>query len=379
MVTHKVVGLRAAPTGAFLTCARSPFARAYSPGFPDPLTRSSPMSDLSFLDDADDLFSTSRFTLPARQDWESIRRCMRDLGVHGNHAVVDYLALVGSPTYRAAGPRVRALISAPPSAGKTFLLESFARAAKLPFLQVDASAITPEGWSGVGVSDLMSAAYLRAGRDLDVMQRGLVLVLDEMDKAVRRTEEDRYGSSVRQDRQSAMLQLLWGGTPIRFSSNPAAREQFDLESRTDRWIIVACGAFAGSTIATEPPTDEALIDWGFTPEVASRLITRLVMPARSATELATIIRDGGDGIDPIAQVCADYGHPLTVTEGALHRVADAVATARGGLTLRVGTQLLIDAANRALIQALTDSVPRGTPLVVAPDDIDLPSMTRTAL
>lgn len=334
-------------------------------------------------DDAWLPLTPSTATPAARDDlsWRCIQSRLQAAGVRGHDAAVRYLSLVGSTPYREHGPRVRALVTAPTSSGKSFLLEAYAKAANLPYLLVDASAISPEGWQGIGVSDVLAAAYQRAGRDLAVLERGVVLVLDEIDKAVRGVKEDVYGSAVRRDRQAAMLQLVWGGTPVTFSSNASGAPLYDLQVRTDKWIVIASGAFAdaGFTRDGRVPTDDDLVGYGMMPELASRLTTRMILPSRSTEEIAQLIRSSGDGLDAITAVCARLGYSLHVTDGAVARVAAAVAAGQGGLTLRVGTQLLVDASNAALMQALHDGVCPGTCLLVTPDDVPLPSRSRAGV
>lgn len=314
-------------------------------------------------------FSPEFIQRRAMSSWRLTRYRMRLRGVRGNDHIVRLLSLMGSSPYRGGGPRVRALLTAPPSAGKTFLLSAFATATGLPFVQVDASALSPEGWNGPGVSDVMTSAYEKCGRRMSLMQDGVVLVLDEIDKAVRRTRDDRYGSVVRRDRQAALLQLIWGGTPIRFGH----ASQYDLECRTDRWIVVACGAFADSAFGRErrQPTQAELIEYGFIPELASRFTTHLVMPPRSVDDVLEILRSDGDGIPAISRVCAAFGFPLNVTEAALRHVAAAVASERNGLTLRAGMHLLVDACNAALLEAMEERLPADTPLLITPDDVPL--------
>lgn len=312
--------------------------------------------------------------LATEASWRGIRAGMRRRDVRGNDELVNLLSLLGSPEYAEVGPRTRMLVTAPPSAGKTFLAEAFAASSGRVYVQVDAGAIAVEGWAGLNVHDILTAIYQKAERDLKTMEQSVVLVLDEIDKATRHTDDDRLSSAVRADRQAAMLQLLWGGTPIRFSSGEKNKAQFDLEVRTDRWIVLACGSFPGADFTSEgrEPTDAELIKWGMTPELASRLTTRVAMAARSADEIDELLRESDDGIRAARRVCERLGYPLKVTESAVARVARAIADGVGGLTLRVGAQLLVTAANRALIEALEEGAPQGTQLLVAPDDVPLP-------
>lgn len=183
----------------------------------------------------------------AREAWldvEAIVNALREAGVTGNPDVVRLLALLASPVYREHGYGPRFLLTAPPSAGKTFLLGALADALGVPSLHIDASILTPEGWAGTNVSDLIDA---RIGHgpgqySLEQWSAGAVLVLDEIDKACRSAPDDRHGTAVRLERQHAMLGLVWGGTPIRLKNGASIR--------TDRWIVAACGAFATTRFAS---------------------------------------------------------------------------------------------------------------------------------
>ncbi len=295
---------------------------------------------------------------------QGIATGLRDLGVTGHDDVVPLLAVLSSRAYRAMGHGPRILLTAPPSAGKTFLLVALAETLGLPCIHVDASTIAPEGWAGTNISDLLTRCVSLSKRPFDAWERGAVLVLDEIDKACRAHPDDRYGTAVRLERQFAMLQLLWGGTPIRLTDGRTLR--------TDSWIVVACGAFAAApfTAARRIPTDADLLEWGMSPELASRLPTRFALRARDRAQLIELLRTDARGLPQAAHVARSFGCTLTVPETTLACLAAAMLDERAGYTVRTASQCLVDAVIRRVVQ-LGPMSDTDRALVIAPDDLHI--------
>jgi hypothetical protein len=300
--------------------------------------------------------------------WAQIDRIvegLRERGVTGHDALIRTIALLVSPSYRAQGVGPRFLLTAPPSAGKTFLLGALAETLGIPSLHIDASIITPEGWSGTNVSELMDSKLgVGTGRfTFEQWQNGAVLVLDEIDKACRANPDDRHGTQVRLERQHAMLGLVWGGTPIRLKDGKTLK--------TDRWIVAACGAFASSQFVAEqrPPTDAELIAWGMSPELVSRFPVRLTIAPQSIPALIERLQQDPRGLLHATQLAAMLGYTLEVPPQTLARLAVLMHASPATFTLRAASAVIVQAVIEQL--AVGGVVRIGERLCLAPDDLPL--------
>ncbi|MBY0491035.1 MAG: AAA family ATPase [Gemmatimonadaceae bacterium] len=319
-------------------------------------------------DEADTAGAATGAVYEARDAWmgiEAIVERLGEAGVTGNPEVVRLLALLASPAYRAHGYGPRFLLTAPPSAGKTFLLGALADALGVPSLHIDASIITPEGWSGTNVSELINARIGRGPGQYSIEQwrAGAVLVLDEIDKACRASPDDRYGTEVRLERQHAMLGLVWGGTPIRLKDGAAIR--------TDRWVVAACGAFATTRFVAEqrPPTDPELIAWGMSPELASRLPIRLVLAPLTRAAFVERLQHDPRGLTHVRALAATLGVELEVPEQTLAFLAQAAEADPQAFTVRAASGCL----SQAVLERLARMGPQqiGQALRLVPDDLTI--------
>lgn len=296
---------------------------------------------------------------------DDIVQGLRERGVHGHDELLRTLALLVSPSYRAQGFGPRFLLTAPPAAGKTFLLGALAETLGIPSLHIDASILTPEGWSGTNVSDLIGPQLGRGPErfTLEQWRNGAVLVLDEIDKACRADDNDRYGTQVRLERQHTMLGLIWGGTPIRLKDGDTIK--------TDRWIIAACGAFASTRFVAEhrAPTDAELIAWGMSPELASRLPIRLTIAPQPIPALIERLRHDPRGLPHATQLAATLGYTLEVPTPTLARLAVLMHESPNTFSMRTASAAIVQAVIQQLSQAGSARV--GERVVVTPDDLPL--------
>ncbi len=296
---------------------------------------------------------------------EHIALGLRERGVQGHDALIRTIALLASPGYRAHGFGPRFLLTAPPSAGKTFLFGALAETLGIPSLHIDASIITPEGWSGTNVCELIDATVgIGDGRfTLEQWRNGAVLVLDEIDKACRASVDDRQGTQVRLERQHAMLALVGGGTPIRLNDGQTIK--------TDRWIVAACGAFASTRFVAEqrPPSDAELIAWGISPELASRLPIRLTIAPQPIPALIERLRRDPRGVLHATQLAATLGYTLEVPTPTLARLAVLMHESPTLFTTRTASAAIVQAVIQQLAAAGMARV--GEQLVIAPDDLPL--------
>ena len=73
------------------------------------------------------------------------------------------------------------LITGPTGTGKTETIKAAASYLNIPYMEVNAANIVPQGIKGMSIEDVLSNLYIRSNYDLDKAERGLVF-LDEFDK-----------------------------------------------------------------------------------------------------------------------------------------------------------------------------------------------------
>jgi hypothetical protein len=313
-----------------------------------------------------------------RRTAEQIYEAMRNDGVLGSESVLRHFSLIGDWRYRTYGPRTRILLAAPSSAGKSYLLRRFAAALQMPFVHLDAACIAEPGWQGLQVADVLTQAWRAAGSNTERLERdGAVILLDEICKSTirRRTngsEADVHGSAVKQARQAAILNLVWGESPCRFpASAEGGIQPMSLSVSTEKFIIVGAGAFADASwlLGDRPISDLDLQEWGFIPELASRFTTRLRLQPRGIADLVELLANSEDAVPACETTARAFGYDLTIAREAVALVASAIACGGGGLTFRTGAGILVSATINAINAALACELQQNAELVVAPDDV----------
>jgi ATP-dependent protease Clp ATPase subunit len=275
---------------------------------------------------------------------------------------------------------VRVLLAGPSSAGKSHLAASLAHVTDLPLVVEDASQIVEHGWEGRQVADVMARALAACDDDLSLLERrGVLLVLDEIDKATavhrgRNGEDaDPRGSAVRASRQAALLQLLWGESAVVFKS----RSGESVACRTDRWAVIGLGAFAEAPWVRPGAvvSDTDLTQWGMTAQFAARFTQRWVLEPRSVDDLADILLRSRDGVAGLRAAVSAYGFSLEVDPASVRLLARQVADEE--LTLRTAVGRLTDAVLDRLVVALSARTPATTSVIqLRPDDLISPAERR---
>lgn len=138
------------------------------------------------------------------------------------------------------------LLLGPTGTGKTHLARSLAKLLSVPFVIVDATALTEAGYVGEDVENILLKLIQVAGEDVEKAQRGIIYI-DEIDKIGRKAENasitrDVSGEGV----QQALLKIIEGTVasvpPQGGRKHP--HQQF-LEIDTSGILFIAAGAFAG--------------------------------------------------------------------------------------------------------------------------------------
>ncbi|WP_371176705.1 ATP-dependent Clp protease ATP-binding subunit ClpX [Buchananella felis] len=138
------------------------------------------------------------------------------------------------------------LLLGPTGTGKTHLARSLARLLDVPFVIVDATALTEAGYVGEDVENILVKLIQAADGDVERAQRGIIYV-DEIDKISRKSENpsitrDVSGEGV----QQALLKIIEGTVasvpPTGGRKHP--HQEF-MQIDTSDILFIAAGAFAG--------------------------------------------------------------------------------------------------------------------------------------
>jgi len=128
------------------------------------------------------------------------------------------------------------LMCGPTASGKTFMVEELAKILDIPFVSVDITSITPEGYAGGNIEDIFKKLLIKTDNSY-IAQRGIVF-LDEIDKIVQK-ETPQSPDIKGRLMQEALLRTI-EGTTMQIKIGNEIR-LFD----TSNILFVCAGAFVG--------------------------------------------------------------------------------------------------------------------------------------
>ncbi len=178
--------------------------------------------------------------------------------------------------------RRNVLLAGPSGSGKTYLVSLLAEELGVPFVKKSMGNITPEGYAGENLSELIfdysfyskkSKKELRRKYSVEVIEKyGLenkgIVFLDEFDKIIHNsTGEENFGVRV----QNQLLPIIEG------------EEVNDVD--TSNILFVISGAFEG----LEDYSSLGLIQYGFIPELVGRIREVVSLRKLSSEELYKLL------------------------------------------------------------------------------------------
>lgn len=129
------------------------------------------------------------------------------------------------------------LVIGPSGCGKTEIFRSIAEKVNLPITIEDSEQYSVAGYQGASVSDMLIKLYNNAGNNLALAEKG-ILVIDEIDKKVKTTDDDVSGKRF----LNSLLSLM-EGTAFRINVGSDLREHY-INFNTNNLTVVLLGAFS---------------------------------------------------------------------------------------------------------------------------------------
>lgn len=129
------------------------------------------------------------------------------------------------------------LVIGPSGCGKTEIFRSIAEKVNLPITIEDSEQYSVAGYQGASVSDMLIKLYNNAGNNLALAEKG-ILVIDEIDKKVKTTDDDVSGKRF----LNSLLSLM-EGTSFRINVGSDLREHY-INFNTNNLTVVLLGAFS---------------------------------------------------------------------------------------------------------------------------------------
>jgi len=293
---------------------------------------------------------------------------------------IEYLKFGGEVSIR----KSNILMIGPSGSGKTYLARTLAKILDVPFAYNDATAFTEAGYYGEDVEVAIGRLLYATNQDVDDAENGIVFI-DEIDKIARRGGGTRTGHGARdiggEGVQQALLKVLEGEKLFVPLNVTAHWNKYDyVEIDISNILFICAGAFndLDDTPETKPVgffgetpepekeiSSEALVKYGFVPELLGRLPIRARLDALTADDLVSILTQPREAMVPEYQrLCALDQIQLDFTHDALLEIANAA------LKQKLGARALRAILEKVLHPILFVGPERaGERITIEPDDV----------
>lgn len=266
-----------------------------------------------------------QFVMPKIQTVEDGRRVAVETFDRARALVVGQddavrLFIVRAMSYLQVGASEPVLITGPTGVGKTHSIRTVAEAIGIPFGRVVVPDLTPAGYKGANMQDVLAAEVKRLEKLFGKPTR-MILQLDEFDKIV----DDPHFTSMR---QHELLKILEPGSSLTIDEHYG-----DIETVELRAMLVLSGAF--SFIRYEPGraiSEDDLKQAGFVNELIGRIGAPISLRALTVEDFATMLL-ADPPLSLVTQSTADLaavGIDIKLEPEAIKYFAEAAAQSKMG-------------------------------------------------
>ena len=259
---------------------------------------------------------------------------------------IEYLKFGGEVSIR----KSNILMIGPSGSGKTYLARTLAKILDVPFAYNDATAFTEAGYYGEDVEVAIGRLLYATNQNVNAAENGIVFI-DEIDKIARRSGGARTGAGARdiggEGVQQALLKILEGEKIFVPLNVTAHWNKYDyVEIDIANILFICAGSFSdmeedviGKPVgfveqtpqAHHEKTTDALVKYGFLPELLGRLPVRVELDELTPSDLVSILTEPREAMVPEYQrLCALDQIQLEFSREALYEIAHAAIKQRLG-------------------------------------------------
>lgn len=156
------------------------------------------------------------------------------------------------------------LLYGPSGSGKSMITERLAKLLDFPYYKANVASFSASGYVGGSIEDIFINLYLAANSDLEKLERGAFLHLEEIDKLI---FSDK-GTDVKSQVYNELLAILEPGSEVTFKVRQDSRP---IKYNTKNLVIICSGSFAG--METMFKKEESRIGFGSTSVSSKREYT----------------------------------------------------------------------------------------------------------
>lgn len=214
------------------------------------------------------------------------------------------------------------LVTGRTGTGKSFLAAEVAGWFELPFVAVDATALTEAGYEGMSIGEVYAQLYRAADGDVDRARHGVVLI-DEFDKLA--FKNDRKDDVSCTGVQYSLLKSLDGHSfplpqegELAFPSRARGQRGPSRILSTRGILFIAVGAFSG---LVGPVTHASIVRHGFFPELIARFPNLVHLRSLGTRELRQYLSGTEVYLQEYVALFRAHGRELRFTPRALDKLA----------------------------------------------------------